>query len=127
MREAPNKEMSQEPILYDKDTIVEEELLNLCSRLTRIHAMASHPTHTVKFRIAEKNMLPRRVTKSPNNHEKPQIEPPSTNPDILQTPVGRLQTLVGRLQTPVGRPDIYILQEQTAGHQELHQNKEWWL
>ena len=64
--------MNQESILYDKDTIVEEELLNLCSRLTRIHAMASHPTHTVKVRIAEKNMLPRRVAKSSNNHEKPQ-------------------------------------------------------
>ncbi len=35
-------------------------------------------------------------------------EPPSTNPDTLQTPVGRMQTPVGRLQTPVSRPDIYI-------------------
>jgi hypothetical protein len=63
MREEPNKEMNQEPILYDKDTIVEEELLNLCSRLTRIHAMALCPTHTVKVKIAEKNMLPRRIKK----------------------------------------------------------------
>ncbi len=74
MREEPNKEMNQEPILYDKDTIVEEELLNLCSR----HQLVDCKHQLVDCR-----------------HQ-----------------------LVDQ---------IYILQEQTAGHQELHQNKEWWL
>lgn len=48
-------------------------------------------------------------------------EIPSTNP------VSGLQLPISNLQTPVGRPDIYILQGQTAGHQELYQSKEWWL
>ncbi len=51
MREGPYKEMNQELILYDENTIVDLEYPTNTLKTHKIHAVALHPTQTVMVKI----------------------------------------------------------------------------
>ncbi len=58
MREEPNKEMNQELILYDENTIVDLEYPTNTLKTHKIHAVALHPHKQSWSKLEIQNMIP---------------------------------------------------------------------
>ncbi|MFN9982562.1 MAG: GAG-pre-integrase domain-containing protein, partial [bacterium] len=82
MREEIFKGKEAEAILYDDETVEEEDFPTYSQdsqEYMHWHYRLNHPTHTVMIKMAKQNMLPRRITKILVDMGKQHSKPPMCN------------------------------------------------